>query len=49
MFSDSVIIQGNIDALIYDIENGAEWIYPIDNEIYHDLGHGIFHYQGITM
>jgi predicted phosphodiesterase len=32
------IISGNIDELIIPIEEGANWIYNINKEIYNELG-----------
>lgn len=33
-----LIISGNIDELITPIEEDAEWIYPVNKQIYKDLG-----------
>lgn len=33
-----LIISGNIDELIAPIEEEAEWIYPVNKQIYKDLG-----------
>lgn len=33
-----LIISGNTDELIAPIEEGAEWIYPVNKQIYNELG-----------
>lgn len=33
-----VIISGNIDELIIKVEENADWIYPINKQIYNELG-----------
>lgn len=33
-----LIISGNIDELITPIEENADWIYPINKQIYNELG-----------
>jgi len=35
---DNLIILGNIDELITPIEKNADWIYPVNKEIYNELG-----------
>lgn len=32
-----LIVSGNIDELIYPIEEGADWIYPVNRQIYDEL------------
>jgi len=34
----SIAIAGNMDELIYPIEEGADWIYPVNKKIYDELG-----------
>lgn len=36
--SNHLIISGNIDELIGPIEENAEWIYPVNKQIYNELG-----------
>ncbi|GCD10400.1 hypothetical protein [Clostridium tagluense] len=33
-----LIISGNIDELITPIEQNADWIYPVNKQIYKELG-----------
>lgn len=33
-----IIISGNIDELITPIEENADWIYPVNKQIYNELG-----------
>jgi predicted phosphodiesterase len=33
-----LIISGNIDELITPIEENADWIYPVNKQIYNELG-----------
>jgi putative phosphoesterase len=33
-----IILSGNIDELVIPIEEGADWIYPVNKQIYDELG-----------
>jgi putative phosphoesterase len=37
-YDKNIIIAGNIDELIVPIEENASWIYPVNKQIYNELG-----------